>query len=135
MPIRDIKKNFHYIECHGLEEITKDPRPIHPRKYRKIFDKFGIKPSEVKWPDVIHCMISTKSNHLMSDKVVKRIDGLKLYSGPLGKTISGNVTDINEEQPQVYLNSSDIKVTAVKKRKMSVEGSCCHEESQSNRKR
>ena len=30
--IKDGKVNIHYIECYGLEEITKDTRPIHPGK-------------------------------------------------------------------------------------------------------
>ena len=71
--IRDVRKNLHYLELYGLEEITKNYNPINPRICRMICNKFGIKPSEVKQPaDNIHCMIFTRSNYLMSDKVVKK---------------------------------------------------------------
>ena len=40
-------------------------------------------------------MISTKSSYLMSDQVIKKVNGLKLYSEPLGKTISSNIVSVN----------------------------------------
>ena len=54
----------------------------------------------------------------MSNKVVKRIDGLKLYSGPLGKNISWNIANINKEHTQVYPTSLNIVVSLVKKAKV-----------------
>ena len=73
---------------------------------------------ESRRPTVIQCMNSAKSNHLMSNKVVKRINGLKLYSGPLGKTISGNIANINKEHIQVYPTSLNIVISMVKKTKV-----------------
>ena len=80
-----------------MEEIAKDFVPLNPDKYMLICNKLGVQTSEVRWPMAIHCMISAHSNHLLSNKAVKRIDGLKLYSGPLGKTISGNIANINKK--------------------------------------
>ena len=66
--VRDTRKNLHYLECYGLEEIMRDYNSIKSRKYMMICNRFGIKPSEVKRPDAIHCMISTKCNHLISKR-------------------------------------------------------------------
>ena len=55
-----------------------------------------------------------QSNYLMSDKVVKRINRLKLYSGPLGKTISGNIANINKEHIRVYPASSNIVISMIR---------------------
>ena len=38
VPVRDVKNNFHYIECYRLEQIMKDAGPIGPGEYRKICD-------------------------------------------------------------------------------------------------
>ena len=93
VPIRDRKKNLHFIECYGLDEITKDPSPPDPTEYRLICESLGVKPTNVQRPKKIDMLLSAKSNHLMSDHVIKTHNGLKLYSGPLGMTISGN-TDV-----------------------------------------
>ena len=53
----------------------------------------------------------------MSEKAIKKVNGLKLYSGLLGKLISGNTTNIDKEHPQVCTNPSGIIISTIKERK------------------
>ena len=70
VPVRDIKNDIHYLECYRLQEITKDSVPFDPKKYKLICDKLEVKSSQVKRPTTVHCIISAKLNHLVSDKVI-----------------------------------------------------------------
>ena len=46
-------------------------------------------------PRKIDLLLSSKSNNLMSDKVLKVVGGIKLYIGPLGKTFSGSLKTVS----------------------------------------
>ena len=92
VPIRDKKRNLHHIECYGLEKISSDQIDLSQDKsYMDLCRKFGVSPEEVCRPLKIDLLLSSRSNYLMSDSVIKNIDGVKLYSGPLGKTFGGSL--------------------------------------------
>ena len=93
VPIRDTKKQLHYIECYGLKDIASDAILPDKASYNKLCGKFNVKPTHVQRPIRIDLLLSTKSNYLMSDSVMKVKDGMKLYTGPLGKTFAGS--DVN----------------------------------------
>ena len=91
VPIRDKRNNLHHIECYGLEKISSNQRDLAEDKpYIDLCKSFNVTPEEVRRPVQIDILLSAKSNYLMSDNVVKNINGTKLYSGPLGKTFMGS---------------------------------------------
>ena len=59
------------------------------KTYRSLCNTFRISPDQVQRRGKIDMLVSAKSNHLMSDRVIKVEGGMKLYSEPLGKTFSG----------------------------------------------
>ena len=102
VPVQDKVGNIHKIECYGLNEITKaSPLPNH-EAYKNICKSLQIDPSTVKRPSTIDLLLSAKDNYLMSDNVVRQKNGLKLYCGPLGQTISGNSGQFINEHVKAY---------------------------------
>ena len=101
VPIRDKGGNIHKIECYGLKEITKASSQPN-NDYNRICKSFNISPCQIQRPDDIHLLLSAKDNHLMSDRVVMEKNGLKLYSGPLGQTISGNTEQFRSEHIKAF---------------------------------
>ena len=91
VPIQDRFGRTHCIECYGLEEIASEAEVPEPGDYRRLCDKFKIDPEQVKRPRQIDILLSARDNFLMSDEVVDSMDGVKLYSGPLGLTFMGDI--------------------------------------------
>ena len=90
VPIRDQKKNLHYVQCYGIKSISEVSHVPSPEVYKEICERLQVAPSKVKRPASIDMLLSARSNYLMSDRVLAVSDGLKLYEGPLGLTISGS---------------------------------------------
>ena len=116
VPLQDKKNNLHFVECYGLNEITKESTPSNLEKYNTICKALGVKPKNVQRPRQIDMLLSAKSNYLMSDNVLRSHKGLKLYSGPLGMTISGN-TDVfgHPEHIKSYPSRATPIVSSVKR--------------------
>ena len=102
VPVRDKGGKIHFIECYGLSEITKSSPLPNPEVYEKICKSLQVDSSTVKRPSNIDLLLSAKHNNLMSDNVVKERNGLKLYCGPLGQTISGNSSQFVNEHIKAY---------------------------------
>ena len=102
VPIRDRKKNLHYVQCYGIKSISEVSRVPNPEVYEKICERLRVAPSKVKRPASIDVLLSARSNFLMSDKVMAVSDGLKLYKGPLGLTISGNTDLLKSDHQKCY---------------------------------
>ena len=116
VPIRDKKKNLHIIECYGLEEIAKDSPTPDMESYTKLCNTFGVDVTEVRRPRKIDLLLSAKSNHLMSDKVLHVIGGVKLYEGPLGRTFFGTPDAVcNMEHVKSYPTRATPIVSSVKR--------------------
>ena len=99
VPIRDKGGRLHIVQCYGLKEIVKDLPSTYKKTCRKLCDAFGVSMSEVARPRKIDLLLVAKSNHLMSDEVLKVINGVKLYRGPLGKTFVGTPDSIHYMEP------------------------------------
>ena len=91
-----------YVECYGLENITEKHTPLDPDMYAAICGELEVSPDEVQRPESIDMLLSARSGHLMSDNVIKESNGLKLFQGPLGKTISGNAKTFSAEHVTSY---------------------------------
>ena len=102
VPIRRKDIRLEYIKCYGLPRITKPCTPLDPRVYSNICKELGVDAGEMKRPENIDILLSSRSNHLMSDEVLGTSSGLKLYSGPLGMTISGNTERFLSEHFKSY---------------------------------
>ena len=89
VPLKDKWGKLHLIQCYGLEKIASDAILPEQESYQNLCRKFSVFDSQVKRPVKIDLLLSGKSIHLMSDRVVKTIHGMKLFDGPLGKTFSG----------------------------------------------
>ena len=85
VPIWDKKQKLHVLECYGLKNIASDSVLPDVESYKLLCKNFNVSTSQVKRPTTIDLLLSSKSNYLMSDKVYKSYDGIKLYGGPLGK--------------------------------------------------
>ena len=116
VPIRDKNKDLHIIECYGLSEIAKDSPPPDMESYSNLCNSFGVDISEVRRPRKIDLLLSAKSNHLMSDKVLSVIRGVKLCEGPLGKTFFGTPDLVcNMEHVKSYPTRAIPVVSSVKR--------------------
>ena len=91
VPIQDKNGKVHYVDAYGLDEISKEGELPDPQEYEQLCKKFNVDPEDVKKPSVIHVLLSARDNYLMSDEVVDNIDGVKLYSGPLGMAFMGDI--------------------------------------------
>ena len=92
--IRDKKQKLHVLECYGLKNIASDAILPDVESYKLLCKNFNVSTSQVKRPTTIDLLLSSKSNYLMSDKVYKSYNGIKLYGGPLGKTFGGFNSDL-----------------------------------------
>ena len=115
VPIRDRKKNLHYVQCYGIKSISEVSHVPSPEVYREICERLQVAPSKVKRPASIDVLLSARSNYLMSDRVLAVSDGLKLYKGPLGLTISGNTDLLKSDQQKCYPTKATPVVSKVKK--------------------
>ena len=61
-------------------------------------------------PKQVDVLISAKDNFLMSDSVVNTIDGVKLYTGPLGLTFMGDYKDNKQRVKSYQVTANPIKV-------------------------
>ena len=102
VPVTKLDGHLEYVECYGLEKITENNTPLDPNKYANICSELGISPGEVRRPEKIDMLLSTKSSHLMSDEVLRESNGLKLFAGPLGRTIAGNAKTFFKEHTASY---------------------------------
>ena len=102
VPIRRKDNKVEHIECYGLQRITEKCAPLDPNMYSNICEELGVDAGEVRRPENIDLLLSSRSNYLMSDEVLSTSGGLKLYSGPLGKTISGNAEMFTSEHVKSY---------------------------------
>ena len=100
VPIQDKNGKVHYVDAYGLDEISKEGELPDPQEYELLCKKFNVDPEDVKKPSVIHVLLSARDNYLMSDEVVDNIDGVKLYSGPLGMAFMGDIG--NQARKQKY---------------------------------
>ena len=91
VPVQDKLGNIHKVSCYGLPEIAKEADQPDETEYRELCRKFNVDPSEVQKPEQIDLLLSSKDNFLMSDTVVASKDGVKLFSGPLGKAFLGDM--------------------------------------------
>ena len=99
VPLIDTKGKIHNIECYALDEITEETVPIHPDKYEKMCNQLNVRPGQVKRPVKVDILLSSRSNYLMSERVLAEAGGLKLYQGPLGLTISGSSKSSSRSYP------------------------------------
>ena len=97
VPIRDKFGKLHYVECYGLDEISSCELPDQ-NDYAKLCEKFKVSPDDVRRPPNIDLLLSVKDNFLMSDTVVGDMDGIKLYSGPLGMCFMGDMGSDSRHQ-------------------------------------
>lgn len=88
--------------CYGLKEIAKDSVPPSKIVYQNLCKLLDVDPKTVERPGKIDLLLSARSNHLMSDEVIKSKDGVKLYRGPLGETLSGTFCDKNSKFSKAY---------------------------------
>ena len=102
VPIRRRDNRLEYIECYSLPRITEQCTPLDAAMYSNICKELEVDSGEVQRPKIIDILLSSRSNHLMSDEVLSSSSGLKLYSGPLGKTISGNTEMFTSEHVKSY---------------------------------
>ena len=118
VPLRDKQGKVHLITCYGLQEIAKDADNPDMTEYEELCKRFQVDPSEVRRPSHIDVLLSSKDNFLMSDKVEKEIDGVKLYSGLLGMAFMG---DIQAEKKRTYpMQAFPVKAVSVKIARMSL---------------
>ena len=115
VPVRDYKKNLHYIPCYGIESITDVARLPDPEVYDGICRRLRVSPSKVRRPASIDLLLSARSNFLMSDQVLAVSGGLKLYRGPLGMCISGHTDLLKSDQLKRYPTKATPVVSKVKK--------------------
>ena len=118
VPLIDKKGKVHRVECYSLEEITANSKQIDKDVFRKICKKFPVNPSQVKRPQKIDLLLSARSTHLMSDQVKSEAGGLRLYTGVLGKTISGQTDISSAEHVQSYPTKATPVLSVVKKAKL-----------------
>ena len=105
----DQKKNLHYVQCYGIKSISEVSHVPSPEVYKEICERLQVAPSKVKRPASIDVLLSARSNYLMSDRVLAVSDGLKLYEGPLGLTISGNTDLLKSGRQKCYpINQSTV---------------------------
>ena len=101
IPIRDKQGKAHLVTCYGLPEIAKAVSVPDKKEYEDLCKKFQVDPGDVRRPSHIDVLLSSKDNFLMSDKVEAEIDGVKLYSGPLGMAFMGDIQGEKEKVNQV----------------------------------
>ena len=118
VPIRDKQGRIHLVTCYGLPEIAKDVDIPDEQEYVDLCKKFQVDPSEVRRPSQIDVLLSSKDNFLMSDTVEAEMDGVKLYSGPMGLSFMG---DIQGEKKKIYpMQAFPVKSISVKKARMAL---------------
>ena len=118
VPLIDKRGNVRKIECYSLPEITADSKPIDKKNYREICKKLSVDPGSVKRPQKIDILLSARSTHLMSDSCKGVFGGLRLYNGPLGKTITGQVNMSSGELARTYPAKATPVLSCVKKAKL-----------------
>ena len=84
--IRRRDKSLEYIECQSLPRITEQCTPLDSDMYSNTCKELGVDIGEVRRPESIDILLSSQYNYLLSDEGRASSSGLKLYSGPLGKT-------------------------------------------------
>ena len=115
VPICDKENHLHFVECYGLKEIAKDSVPPSKVVYQKLCKLLDVDPKTVERPGKIDLLLSARSNHLMSDEVIKSKDGVKLYRGPLGETLSGTFCDKNSKFSKAYPTKVTPVISSVKR--------------------
>ena len=83
------KNGLEVIECLGVEKIGNDEVPPDAEKYSELCRKFQVDGKEVRRPIQIEMLIGQRGNHLHPDIIIKSLDGMRLLTGPLGKTFAG----------------------------------------------
>merc|ERR1719232_416024 len=89
VPIRDKWGKLHLIQCYGLEKIATDAILPDHGSYKNLCRKFSVSVSQVQRPIKIDLLLSSRTNYLMSSRHVKTFNGMQMFDGPLGKTITG----------------------------------------------
>ena len=89
VPIQDKWGKLHLIQCYGLDKIATDAIVPDHESYKNLCRKFSVSVSQVQRPIKIDLLLSSRTNYLMSSKLVKTFNGMQMFDGPLGKTITG----------------------------------------------
>ena len=77
------------LECLGVDKIGNDEPPPNKDKYSALCKKFRVKEKEVRRPVRVDMLIGQRANHLHPEVQIRKIDGMRLIDGPLGKTFAG----------------------------------------------
>ena len=102
VPIRRRDNSLEYIECYGLPRIIKQCTPLDAAMYSNICKELEVDSGEVQRPESIDILLSSRSNHLMSDEVLASSSDLKLYLGTLGKTNCKNTKMLTSEHVRSF---------------------------------
>ena len=88
-----VKGKRYEFPCYGMDKISSVASPPEKPSYNNLCSKFNVKPSQLKRPSSIDLLISMRQNFLHPEPV-RRIDGITLYNGPLGKVFGGSDPDL-----------------------------------------
>ena len=113
VPVRRRDGRLEFIECYAVESLGDKCDLPDKDIYGDICSKIKVSMKKVAKPKRIELLLSLKSSHLMSDKLIKMVEGVKLFSGPLGFCVAGNIQQFlptqQKEEIQVSVeNSSSI---------------------------
>ena len=88
VPVRRRDGRLEFVECYVVESLGDKCDLLDTDIYEDICSKDKVSMKKV----------SLKSNHLMSDKLIKTVQGVKLFSGPLGYCVASNIEQFLPKQ-------------------------------------
>ena len=109
VPVRRRDGRLEFIQCYAVESLGDKCDLLDADIYKDICSKVKVTMKKVAKPKRIDLLLSLKSSHLMSDKLIKTVQGVKLFSGPLGFCVAGNIQQFLPKQQQGDI--SDIRVS------------------------
>ena len=98
--VKKFNGDLEAISFYGVNKIGNKEAPIDSDQFSQLCQEFGIESCDVSRPDSIDMLIGQRNNHLFP-RPVKRIGGMQLLEGPLGKCLAGETKLLGSEDNKV----------------------------------
>ena len=111
VPVRRRDRRLEFVECYAVKSLGDKCNLPDTDIYEDICSKVKVSMKKVAKPKRIYLLLSLKSSRLMSDKLIKTVEGVKLFSGPLGFCVAGNIEQFLPKQQKDDVQVSKIMMT------------------------